>query len=185
MTIHVAHRSLRPRDVLLGIVVLLVDPLVDPLTEKAVRYGDQWLFVSFDGIVHPVDVGGGNSEFGAIWSLFSDEERAELWRIGGIQHLAAYVPGGLLYSLVHQGEIDTHKDPGTEVWVYDIDAKARVQRIELANIATSIQVSQDDEPLLLTAFIGASALDVYDASTGEHLRTVGELGETIGLIQTH
>ena len=161
------------------------DPQADPVTEKAVRFGDRWLYVSFDGIVHPVTAAGGNPEFGAIWSLFSDEDREQSWRIGGIQHLAAYVPGGLLYSLVHQGEIDTHKDPGTEIWVYDIDTKARVQRIELVNLATSIQVTQDDEPLLLTAFIAASALDVYEAASGEHLRTISELGETIGLIQTN
>ena len=161
------------------------DPHVDPVTEKAVRFGDQWLYVSFDGFAHPVHVVDGKPEFGAPWSLLSEAERAQSWRIGGAQHLAAHQQRGLLYSLVHQGGVDTHKDPGTEVWVYDIDAKVRVQRIELANLATSIQVSQDDEPLLLTAFIAVPALDVYDASTGEHLRTVGELGETIGLIQTH
>jgi methylamine dehydrogenase heavy chain len=161
------------------------DPQVDPVTEKAVRVGDQWLYVSFDGIAYPVTVADGKPEFGANWSLLSDAERGQSWRIGGVQHLAAHQQRGLLYSLVHQGGVDTHKDPGTEVWVYDIDAKARVQRIELANLATSIQVSQDDEPLLLTAFIAVPALDVYDAASGEHLRTVGELGETIGLIQTH
>ena len=161
------------------------DPQVDPVTEKAVRFGDQWMYVSFDGFAHPVHIVDGKPEFGASWSLLSDAEREQSWRIGGVQHLAAHQQRGLLYSLVHQGGDDTHKDPGTEVWVYDIDAKVRVQRIELANLATSIQVSQDDEPLLLTAFIAVPALDVYDASTGEHLRTVGELGETIGLIQTH
>lgn len=161
------------------------DPQVDPVTEKAVRFGDQWLYVSFDGFAHPVHIVDGKPEFGAPWSLLSDAERTQSWRIGGAQHLAAHQQRGLLYSLVHQGGVDTHKDPGTEVWIYDIDAKARVQRIGLANLATSIQVSQDDEPLLLTAFIAVPALDVYDASTGEHLRTVGELGETIGLIQTH
>ena len=161
------------------------DPHVDPVTEKPVRFGDQWLYVSFDGFAHPVHIVDGKPEFGAPWSLLSDAEREQSWRIGGAQHLAAHQQRGLLYSLVHQGGDDTHKDPGTEVWVYDIDAKVRVQRIELANLATSIQVSQDDEPLLLTAFIAVPALDVYDASTGEHLRTVGELGETIGLIQTH
>jgi len=161
------------------------DPQVDPVTEKAVRFGDRWLYVSFDGFAYPVQLTDGKPEFGAPWSLLRDADRAQSWRIGGVQHLAAYVQGGLLYSLVHQGGVDTHKDPGTEVWVYDIDAKARVQRIELANIATSIQVSQDNEPLLLTAFIGLPALDVYDAATGEHLRTIGELGETIGLLQTH
>jgi len=32
------------------------DPNKDPITEKAVRRGNEWLFVSFEGQVHPVDV---------------------------------------------------------------------------------------------------------------------------------
>ena len=39
------------------------DPQADPVTEKAVRYGNQWLFVSFEGKVHPVDVSGPNRDF--------------------------------------------------------------------------------------------------------------------------
>ncbi len=34
------------------------DPNKDPLTEKAVRRGNEWLFVSFEGMIHPVDVSG-------------------------------------------------------------------------------------------------------------------------------
>src|SRR5205807_411975 len=34
------------------------DPQKDPVTEKAVRRGNEWLFVSFEGVVHPVDVSG-------------------------------------------------------------------------------------------------------------------------------
>jgi hypothetical protein len=32
---------------------------------------------------------------------------------------------------VHRGEIDTHKEPGEEIWVYDLETRARIQRIEL------------------------------------------------------
>ena len=35
-----------------------------------------------------------------------------------------------------------------DVWVFDIATKQRVQKIELQNITTSIQISQDDKPLL-------------------------------------
>ena len=34
------------------------DPETDPITEKAVRHGDEWIFVSFAGMAHPVDVSG-------------------------------------------------------------------------------------------------------------------------------
>jgi len=109
------------------------DPKTDPVTEKAVRAGDQWIFVSFAGVVHPVDVSAAAPRFPATWSLFTDADRSESWRVGGGQHLAVHAPSGRLYSLVHRGGADTHKEPGEEVWVYDLATKARVQRIALRN----------------------------------------------------
>ncbi|HLK13051.1 MAG TPA: amine dehydrogenase large subunit [Candidatus Binatia bacterium] len=107
------------------------DPEQDPLTEKAVRRGDEWLFVSFAGVVHSVDVGGEVLRFGAPWSLLDDADRRASWRIGGGQHLAVHAATGRLYVLVHQGGPDTHKEPGTEVWVYDLQSRRRVQRIAM------------------------------------------------------
>jgi hypothetical protein len=34
---------------------------------------------------------------------------------------------------MHQGEIDTHKDAGTEVWVYDLATKARTATFPIPN----------------------------------------------------
>jgi len=107
------------------------DPHSDPVTEKAVRYGDVWYFVSFEGFVHPVDVSGDEPRFLAIWSLLTNNDRDDSWRSGGSQHLAVHQSTGRLYALMHQGGVDTHKDPGTELWVYDLKQRVRVQRIEL------------------------------------------------------
>ena len=109
------------------------DPRKDPVTEKAVRYKDEWLFVSFDGYVYPVDVSGEKLAFGDKWSLLSDDDRRDSWRIGGLQHLAVHAPSGRFYSLMHRGGVDTHKDPGEEIWVYDLGARKRINRIKLRN----------------------------------------------------
>lgn len=109
------------------------DPESDPVTEKAVRVGDLWLFVSFDGVVHPIDVAGERVTLGERWSLLDDSDRAASWRVGGTQHLAAHAGSGRLYSLVHRGGADTHKQPGSELWVYDLDTRRRVQRIALVH----------------------------------------------------
>jgi len=106
-------------------------PWRDPVTEKAVRRADEWLFVSFEGRVHPVDVSGAEPRFAEPWDLLAAEDRAEGWRIGGQQHLAVHAATGRLYSLVHQGPPDTHKDPGSELWVYDLAQRRRVDRIAL------------------------------------------------------
>lgn len=114
------------------------DPRVDPVTEKAVRYGNQWLFVSFNGTVHPVDVAGPEVKFADTWPLLTDADRAESWRIGGLQHLAVHEGSGRLYSLMHRGGADTHKDPGEEVWIYDLAARQRLARVTLVNPGVTI-----------------------------------------------
>jgi methylamine dehydrogenase heavy chain len=177
------------------------DPDADPVTEKAVRVGDEWLFVSFEGRVVPVDVSGAEPRFGEPWSLLDQSDRADSWRIGGSQHLAVHAASRRLYSLVHQGGPDTHKEPGSELWVYDLATRARVARVELrspgltflgepielggggrlwgwlldavlgAGVDT-IAVTQDAEPLLVTASGFSGGLALYDARTGEFLRRV-------------
>jgi methylamine dehydrogenase heavy chain len=114
------------------------DPTRDPVTEKAVRIGDRWIFVSFEGMVHSVDVSGPALSFEAPWSLVDDRDRAESWRTGGKQHLAAHVSDARLFVLMHQGGPDTHKDFGEEVWVYDFASQRREQRITLRNPGVSI-----------------------------------------------
>jgi len=160
------------------------DPNGDFVTEKPVRHGDRFLFASVNGDVVPVDVSGETPRFEPRWSMLDDADRAASWRIGGLQHFAVHQPTGRLYALMHQGGVDTHKDPGTEVWVFDLAARKRVQRIALENIATALQVTQDDEPLLFTAFAGSPTLDVYDAGSGDLLRTVAEIGLTPTVLQT-
>jgi methylamine dehydrogenase heavy chain len=107
------------------------DPRKDPVTEKAVRAGSVWYFVSFEGVVHPVDVSGPELRFLPTWQLTDEADRRASWRTGGNQHLAAHERLGRLYVLMHQGEKDTHKEPGSEVWVYDLASAKRLQRIPL------------------------------------------------------
>jgi methylamine dehydrogenase heavy chain len=187
------------------------DATNDPLTEKGVRDGERWHFASFEGFLHTIDFAGAKPGAGASWSLFSDPERAEGWRIGGLQHLALHAPSGRLYSAVHQGEAGSHKDAGPEVWVYDLVGRARVQRIEVANLtaaflrprigieaggfadwllsnllpnpgADTLAVTRDKAPLLLAGERESGAVGVYDATTGEHLRDLEETGIGGGLL---
>ena len=107
------------------------DPQKDPVTEKAARWLDTWLFVSFEGNVHPVDISGEEPVFGEVWSLHDETDRAESWRIGGTRHLAVHQQTGRLYALMHRGGPDTHKDGGRELWIYELADRSRTQRLEL------------------------------------------------------
>ncbi len=186
----------------------------DPVTLSAVRTGSDWLFVSFEGFVHSVSFKDGRPKVADRWSLFDEEERAASWRIGGFQHLALHRAEGRLYSLVHIGGAGSHKDPGTEIWVYDIATHERVARFDapgtlpaflrpyadlepdsfaykvlgwlLPNAGVhSIAVTQDDEPVLLARHGDIGAVAVLDAHTGDRLRDLDEAGIAGRVLTVH
>jgi methylamine dehydrogenase heavy chain len=163
----------------------LVDPVEDPVTEKAVPDGTGWLFVTFAGNVVRLEPATTGLQAAKSWSLLDDADRKASWRPGGMQHLALHAATRRLYSLMHVGGVDSHKDPGTEVWVYDVAGKRRTQRIVLKGPATSIAVTRDAKPLLFTIFIGAQKVDVYDALSGKFLRSIGEIGFTPTTLVTY
>jgi methylamine dehydrogenase heavy chain len=156
----------------------LFDVEHDPVTEKAVRVGDTWYFVSFSGTIYPVKADKGSLTLQPTWSLLSQQEKAAKWRPGGLQQLAVHSATNRLYSIMHQGDLFTHKDPGREVWVYDLAQRARVQKISMQHDSGSIQVSRDAHPLMFSIFIESNVLDIYDATSGKFLRSVTDIGTT-------
>ncbi len=146
----------------------------DPLMEKAARDGDLWWFVSFSGKVHGVS--GQTLVALEPWPLQGSERRDARWLPGGYQPLALHRELRRLYVLMHEGGADTHKDPGSQVWVFDLETRARVARIELATPATSIEVSQDADPLLYATNPVSGMVEVYSALDGRVRRTITEAG---------
>ena len=90
-----------------------------------------------------------------------------------------------LYVPMHQGGEGTHKDGGTEIWVFDLSTHQRLARWPMAAQKLSgvlaMQVSQDDAPLL---FAAARSLDlgVFDALTGKLRHVEKQMGQTPWLI---
>jgi methylamine dehydrogenase heavy chain len=156
----------------------------DPVTERAVRIGHTWYFVSFNGRIYPLEVDAQHASAGATWWLASEAERKAGWRPGGSQQLAVNANNSRLYAIMHRGGIETHKDPGKDVWVFDVATRQRVQQFTLKNLASSIQLSNDDHPLMYSIFIDATDLDVYDASSGRLLRSVEHIGTSPTIMVT-
>ena len=146
----------------------------DPLMEKAAIHNGIAHFPTFLGNLYPVDLNGTTPIVGKPWSLVGDEEGG--WRPGGIR-VADTDSNGRLYVLMHpDGGDGTHKHPGVEVWVFDTDTKQRVDRIELQLPALTIALTRDTKPLLVATNVEME-IDVYDAASGEHLRTIGNFGQ--------
>ena len=155
----------------------------DPVTEKAVRIGNTWYFVSYDGQIYPVTVASTGATREPTWWLTTEDERKQGWRPGGLQQLS--VDGrSHLYAIMHQGAVSTHKDPGKTVWVYDVNSHKRIKELKLNGLASSIQVTSDDKPLLFSVFIDSPVLEVYDAANGRFLRAIDQIGTTPTLLVT-
>ncbi len=146
----------------------------DPMMEKAAMHDGIAYFPTFLGNLYPIDLNGATPIVGKPWSLVGNEEGG--WRPGGIR-VADTDSNGRLYVLMHpDGGDGTHKNPGVEAWVFDTDDKQRIDRIELRLPALTIALTRDTKPLLVATNI-EMAIDVYDAASGEHLRTIGDFGQ--------
>jgi methylamine dehydrogenase heavy chain len=156
----------------------------DPVTEKAVRMGHTWYFVTFDGRILPLECDAQRAVPGAGWWLTSDLERKAGWRPGGLQELAVNASSSRLYAIMHRGDRASHKDPGKDIWVFDPASHQRVQQFTLHNLATSIQISSDPHPLLYSISIDSTDLDVYEAASGRFLRSVAHVATTPTLLVT-
>ena len=144
-------------------------------------------FLSYTGNIYPAHLGA-NSTVEAPWSLqvgagmkpASDASAPfeTTWRPGGIQLIALHQSDHELYVLMHRGTFWTHKEDGTEVWVYDAQTHKRLRRIPLKKTSNMVGVTQDDHPLMFTTDTDGD-LFVYDAQTGHLLRTIKKLGTSV------
>lgn len=145
----------------------------DPVFGVPARVGDDAYFVSYRGMVYPMGLGSTPAEPGEPWPLLSEDEKQAGWLPGGYQPIWANAAKGLLFVLMHRGGGDwTHKNPGTEVWVYDVKAKKRVDRIKLPRQGNSILVSQDDAPTLYVLSVTPATMQTFSALDGRYLGTM-------------
>jgi methylamine dehydrogenase heavy chain len=140
----------------------------DPVFVQGIPTTRGNVFLSFLGEVHEIDFSGAQPAFTAPWSLVSAAEKGH-WRPGANQLGAIHRELGRLYVPMHEGGEGTHKDGGTEIWVYDLASHRRLARWPLKphglSRVTSVQVSQDPAPILFAA-TETSDLAVFDALTG-------------------
>lgn len=162
-----------------------IDVDKDPAFVNAVRDGNQYVFTTFNGNVRTADFSGDAPVFGTSWPLLSAQERKAGWRPGGLQQTALHVANHRLYVAMHKGPDGSHKEPGTEIWVYDTESKKRVARWDLAkqkiDPLLAIQVSTDEKPLFY-GLTPTSDLVVIDATTGKRQHVEKQLGTTSTLL---
>src|SRR6202166_2425178 len=132
----------------------------DPLFTATASLSGVRYFPSLHGRLQPVDMKGEEVKVLPDWPLVPAAEAAGHWRPSGWQLIASH-EAKLLYILMQpQAHEGTHKDPATEVWVYNAAAKTRVKRLRLARPGSSIALTHGAEQLLLVQ--AGERLDVYE-----------------------
>ncbi len=126
---------------------------------------------TFLGDVRPIDLRARQARVLPAWPLGSQQEKDSGWRPSGWQVVAGDDQQRLYVLMQPDGQEGSHKQGGTEVWVYDVAGRKRVQRIALTERSTSIEVTRGDKPRL--AATRGALIDVYDAATGQLERSLG------------
>ena len=159
----------------------------DPVFEQspADAATGQALFVTYSGMVHPVQLGK-TPKFATPWSLqqaagletANVADGALAWRPGGHTPMALYRASGKLYVLMHPGEHWSAGHAGTELWVVDTQLRKVVRRMALETPVDGVAVSQDTHPLLYL-IDEKHNLSIRDAGTLAELRSVDDVGRVI------
>ena len=152
----------------------------DPVFVQGIPTARGYAFLSFLGEVHEIDFSGAQPAFAPSWSLVSAAEKGH-WRPGAMQVGAIHRGLGRLYVPMHEGGEGTHKDGGTEMWVFDLASHRRLARWPLKARGLSrviaVQVSQDAAPIVFAATEKAD-LAVFDALTGRLKHVEKQIGQT-------
>ena len=154
----------------------------DPVYDHPVKTSNGWLLVSHLGQTFGVSADNSQIEIGEPWSIVTDEDIEEKWRPGGDQLKSVHEDLGLLYILMHQGGEFTHHEPGTEIWVIDINAHRRIARIELEVPGENLMVTQESEPKLIVSD-KEGGLHIYDALKMKLERTIEDPGPAASLLE--
>ncbi len=135
--------------------------------------GSWWLLITHAGVIFEVGADDDEILIGEGWSIVGADEAD--WRPGGGEFLDVHRDLGLLYVAMHQGPVDTHHDPGEEIWVIDLARQRRVHRLEIEDLAESVTVTQETAPKLIVG-TASGGTEVYDALTFHHERSINGPG---------
>ena len=130
-------------------------------------------FVTYRGMLRGFDLSGPAAKpMKKDFSVGVAEGGQPEWRPGGWQVIASDATGRLYVLMTPFGREGSHKDASTEVWVLDPASKSRVARIPMKGPSVSIEVTREASPKLVVARAD-SVIDIYDATSGAFVRTLG------------
>ena len=152
-----------------------------PIFERPAIIDGIAYFPTFTGEVHEVDLNGEVAKYKGQWDLVTASERKANWRPSGLA-LNDSDEQGLFYLIMQPDGYDgSQTHGGTQVWVYDVKKKQRLNVIEIAKGAASVAVTRGKEPMLVVTN-GEMNLDIYNPKTGELIQNISGFGNVTPLV---
>jgi methylamine dehydrogenase heavy chain len=146
----------------------------DPLFTESTSIGGVQYFDTMLGRIQPIDMSSDAPKILPAWSLLGAEDAAEHWRPSGWQTITTDERNTLYVLMQPDAHEGTHKDPGTEVWAFDIAAQKRLRRMRLVRPGATIALTHASDALLLVQ--AEDRVDVYDPQSGALIRSLGVPG---------
>ncbi|MFC3569059.1 methylamine dehydrogenase (amicyanin) large subunit (plasmid) [Paracoccus sp. TOH] len=140
---------------------------------------------TYTGKIYQMDLTAEEPKFREPIEALTEAERADGWAPGGWQQVAYHRGSDRIFLLVDQRDQHKHKTASRFVVVLNAATGERIGKIEMGHEIDSINVSQDAEPLLYGLSSGSQTLHIYDAASGEELRSVNQLGRGPQILLTH
>lgn len=159
----------------------------DAWFHHAEQVGDRYWFVSFNGQLTELDLGGEVARKVRTQSLVSAADRKRGWRPGGYQNFAIDPQGRWLVVGMHpRGAEGSHKSPAAQLWVFDLSTGKRVAT-HAGKGTASLTFSHNGERLhALDAVTGA--MNVWrwnDNGRLQPLVSVAKAGEASLHLESH
>ena len=142
----------------------------DAMFLKSAQIQNVRYFPTYTGNVRPVNVGGQEAIPLKPWPLVTESEKKDNWRPSGWQVITSQVNGNLFVLMQKDGHEGSHKSGGSEVWVFDVKEKKKVQTIKLPKGGLSIEATGGAEGHLVVTNL-EMGLDVFSLQ-GELERTI-------------
>lgn len=165
----------------------LFDADQDAWFHNADRVGDRHWYVSFQGKVTELDLGGASAQVVATHDLVATKaERAQGWRPGGYQNLAVDPSGRYLVAGMHpKGGEGSHKLPADWLWVMDLKTGKRVAKLP-GNMAIALTFSASGERLhVLDGATNTVHVMRWKDGRARPLAKLAAVGETVTQIESH
>jgi methylamine dehydrogenase heavy chain len=141
----------------------LFDADQDALFSHGERDGDDWIFVSYGGNIYRV-----NAEGDAATLVEKIPLGQEGWRPSGYQTHAYHADSGTLFVLMHpNGAEGSHKNPGEEIWAYDLKNKKLLSRSPTATAFSVTTTQGSGGPVVYAINLVEAKVIRYTADPGD------------------